>query len=124
MKKYQKNIMGVAIMGMMALAPAGATYALSQDETVYAKLGSDGAAYETSVVEHLKNDKKDYQLFDRTSLRDIENLNGFESFMVEDGKVIWNADGKDIYYSGKSQKELPVQMSVTYKMDGEAKTTK
>ena len=122
MKKYQKNIMGVAIMGMMALVPTGATYALSQDETVYAKLGSDGATYETSVVEHLKNDKKDYQLFDRTSLRDIENLNGFESFMVEDGKVIWNADGKDIYYSGKSQKELPVQMSVTYKMDGEVKT--
>jgi len=122
MKKYQKNIMGVAMMGMLALVPTGATYALSQDETVYVKLGSDGAVYETSVVEHLKNDKKDYQLFDRTSLNNIENLNGFESFVVEDGKVTWNADGKDIYYSGETQKELPVQMAVTYKMDGEIKT--
>lgn len=122
MKKYQKNLAGLAIMGMAALLPTSATYALSQDETVYAKLGSDGVAYETSVVEHLKNDKKDYQLFDKTSLRDIENLNGFESFVVEDGRVIWNADGKDIYYRGKTQQELPVQMSVTYKLNGETKT--
>jgi len=123
MKKYQKNIMAGVIVGMMALAPTGTTYALAQDETVYAKLGNDGAAYETSVVEHLKNDKKDYQLFDRTTLRDIENLNGFENFVVEEGgKIIWNADGKDIYYGGKTQKELPVQMIVTYKMNDAVKT--
>ncbi len=122
MKKYQKQIIGIAIMGMAALLPASTTQALAQDETVYAKLGSDGAAYETSVVEHLKNDKKDYQLFDKTNLRDIENLNGFENFVVEDGKVIWNANGKDIYYRGKTQAELPVQLSVTYKMNGEIKT--
>lgn len=122
MKKYQKNITSLAIMGMVALMPAGTSYALSQDETVYAKLGSDGATYETSVVEHLKNEKKHYQLFDKTSLRDIENLNGFESFVVEDGKVTWNAEGKDIYYRGKTQAELPVQLSVTYKMNGETKT--
>lgn len=122
MKNYQKKMTEVALMGMMALVPTRATYALSQDETVYAKLGSDGAVYETSVVEHLKNDKKDYQLFDQTTLRDIENLNGFESFRVEGGKVVWDADGKDIYYSGKSQEELPVQMTVTYRMNGEVKT--
>ena len=89
MKKYQKNIIGLTIAGVAALMPAGATYALTQDETVYVKLGSNGTVYETSVVEHLKNEKKDYQLFDKTTLRDVENLNGFESFVVEDGRVIW-----------------------------------
>lgn len=122
MKKYQKNIIGLTIAGVAALMPAGATYALTQDETVYVKLGSNGTVYETSVVEHLKNEKKDYQLFDKTTLRDVENLNGFESFVVEDGRVIWNADGEDIYYRGKTQQELPVQMSVTYKLNGETKT--
>ncbi len=122
MKKYQKNIIGLTIAGVTALMPAGATCALTQDETVYVKLGSNGTAYETSVVEHLKNEKKDYQLFDKTTLRDVENLNGFESFVVEDGRVIWNADGEDIYYRGKTQQELPVQMSVTYKLNGETKT--
>lgn len=121
MKKYQKIMAGLTIVGISTAIPTSASYALTQDETVYVKLGSDGAAYETSVVEHLKNDKKDYQLFDRTSLRNIENLNGFESFMVEDGKVVWNAEGKDIYYQGKTEQELPIQVEVAYKMNGETK---
>lgn len=122
MKNYQKKIIGLTIAGMAALTPAGATHALMQDETVYVKLGSDGAMYETSVVEHLKNEKKDYQLFDKTTLRDVENLNGFESFMIDDGGIIWNAKGKDIYYRGKIQTNLPIQMNVVYRMNGEVKS--
>lgn len=122
MKKYQKVIISVATLGMAALMPANATLALSQDETVYTKLESDGSVSETSVVEHLKNSTRDYQLFDQTILGNIENLNGFESFKVEDGKVVWDANGNDIYYRGETQKELPIQVAVTYKLDGVEKS--
>ena len=107
---------------MAALMPANATFALSQDETVYTKLESDGSVSETSVVRHLKNSTRDYQLFDQTILGNIENLNGFESFKVEDGKVVWDANGNDIYYRGETQKELPIQVAVTYKLDGVEKS--
>mgnify|MGYP000612238069 CR=1 FL=1 len=32
--------------------------------------------------------------------------------------ITWNANGKDIYYQGTSDKNLPVSMKVTYYLDG------
>ena len=47
---------------------------------------------------------------DKSDLTDIENVKGDETFK-QDGKTVkWNADGNDIYYQGKSDKELPVKM--------------
>lgn len=33
---------------------------------------------------------------------------------------VWNADGADIYYQGTISKELPVDLKVSYKLDGKA----
>lgn len=121
MKKIEKVIAGLGLIGALATVPNLPVMAMSQDETVYTKLQSNGEMEESSVIRHLVNDKKDYQLFDRTNLSNVENLNGFESFVVDNGKVVWNAEGKDIYYSGKTQEALPISVKVEYKLNGETK---
>ena len=36
--------------------------------------------------------------------------------------LTWNAGGKDISYQGTSDKELPVDISISYRLDGKKVT--
>lgn len=120
MNKTIKNVLcGVLIAGL-ALVPSGA-YALSQDETVYVKLQTNGEVDSVSVRGHLINDSREPQLTLRTNLRDIENLNGFEEYKLDGSTLTWDAAGKDIYYSGRTDQNLPIEVSVVYKLNDQEK---
>lgn len=119
MKKFLKNSLCFTMAGALALLPVTPSLAMTQDETVYVKLSENGETKQISVVEHLVNDLKENELFAKTTLKDLENLNGFESFVVEGENVRWKAQGEDIYYRGTAEKELPVKLEVTYKLDSE-----
>ena len=85
-----------------------------KDETVYVLAGADGSVQKIIVSDWLKNTLGAQQLSDSTTLSDIENVKGDESF----ASGSWDAQGNDIYYQGNSDQELPVSMKVTYKLDG------
>lgn len=102
--------------------PIYASNAQKKEETVYTKLNSSGEAYETIVSSHLQNSEKRMELEDFTDLLNIENVNGEETYTKDGNKIIWNADGKDIYYQGESNKELPIDCQIVYKLNGETKT--
>ncbi len=124
MKKITRSLTYLAVVGAVAVVPSLSTLsaaALSQDETVYAKLQNDGSAKYISVTKHLINDLKENELFDESILNELENLNGFENFTQDNGTIKWNANGKDIYYRGTTEKELPVQLQATYYLNGEEK---
>lgn len=122
MKKVYQNMFALFTAGIIAAMPCYSVAALSQDETVYAKLQTSGEARSIAVTKHLINDAKEAQLQDISVLENIENLNGSESFAMVDGQVVWTANGKDIYYRGTTTKELPVQLEISYFLNGEAKT--
>ena len=92
-----KTILSIALAGALVAAPianCGAAYALTQDETIYAKLNSDGSAKNTSAVIHL-SDTGDAEISSKTGLTNIENLNGFEEFDLKDTNLTWKANSKD-----------------------------
>lgn len=96
MKKITRSLAYLAVMSAVVAVPSLSTLsasALSQDETVYAKLQNDGSAKYVSVTKHLINDLKENELFDESILNELENLNGFESFAQSDGTIKWNANG-------------------------------
>ena len=71
------------------------------------------------VSDWLKNALGSQTLRDRTELTDVENVKGEEgSTLDKSGVRVWDAQGSDIYYQGNIQKELPVDMAVSYKLDG------
>ncbi len=91
----------------------------SKDETVYILSGADGAARQVIVSNWLSNPDKADILEDVSNLNDIENVKGDESFTEGgNGKLTWNAAGKDIYYQGTTDKEVPVDVKITYTLDG------
>ncbi len=94
---------------------------VSKDEMVYVLANADGSVQKVIVSDWIKNSLKAAELTDSTELENIENVNGDESYTAGgDDSRVWDAQGNDIYYQGDIQKELPVDLSVTYKLDGQS----
>lgn len=122
MKKIYQSGICLTLAGALTLLPVGVACATTQDESVYVKLQESGEVKQISVIKHLINDSSEQVLQDISSLEKIENLNGFETFTQDKENIEWKAEGKDIYYRGESQKDLPVKLKVSYKLDNEEKS--
>lgn len=94
-------------------------FAYTKDETVYSKLNQNGETYESLVSTHLVNDAKEDLINDISDLLNIKNVNGDETFTKKGNNIVWDADGNDIYYQGESKKDLPIDMTVKYELNGE-----
>lgn len=92
-------------------------WALEKDETIYAKLDNDGKPNQVIVSEHLKGTGE--KANDKTKLENIQNINGDEKYTLDNGKLTWESNGKDIYYQGVTKEELPVTLNITYYLNGE-----
>lgn len=90
-----------------------------KDETVYVLANANGGTNKIIVSDHLINAGSDSLLTETSSLRDVENVKGDETFTEDGDTRKWNAAGKDIYYRGTSNDELPIDMKITYTLDGE-----
>lgn len=92
-----------------------------KEETVYVLASADGTINKVIVSDWLKNPKNLDLLEDVSELDNIENVKGYESYKINpDNMKIWEADGNDIYYQGTTNKELPVDVRISYKLDGKA----
>lgn len=98
---------------------AGSSDAQKQ-ETVYVKTNANGEVNSVVVSNWLKNVDSTSQLDDYTSLENITNVKGKEQFTREDGKIVWESAGKDIYYQGTTDKQLPVDVNISYELNGNA----
>lgn len=94
---------------------------LAKDETVYVLTGTDGAVKKIIVSDWLKNPAGSAALMDSSLLTDVENVKGSEGYTMDSGSSrVWDAQGNDIYCQGSIDKELPVDLSVAYLLDGKA----
>ena len=93
-----------------------------KEETVYIIANADGTTKKVIVSDWLKNGSQSASISDETSLKDIKNVKGNESFTNDGENYTWAADGSDIYYQGTTDKALPVDMKITYTLDGKTVT--
>ena len=92
----------------------------SKEESVYVKADASGNVKKTTVSEWLKNPEKG-TISDTSELKDIKNVKGDEAFETgSNNSVSWKSEGNDIYYQGTTDKELPVDVKVSYKLDGKS----
>ncbi len=89
-----------------------------KNETVYVIADSQGNKKNIIVSDWLDNEGSVDHIKDKSELSDIENVKGDEKFTENGDNFEWSADGSDIYYKGTSDKDLPVDVSVTYFLDG------
>ena len=89
-----------------------------KSETVYAVMDADGNTTDVSVSEWLKNEGKSNNLSDYSNLKNIKNTSGDEKISRDGNKLVWAAKGKDIHYTGDYDGELPVNVKVSYYLNG------
>ena len=90
-----------------------------KNETVY--VITDGNGERTTYVSSwLRNPNGDSVLNDVSDLSGIEVVRGAAEIGSDNqGQITWNANGDDVYYRGISNDLLPVDVHVTYELDGE-----
>ncbi len=92
---------------------------ISKDETVYVLAGADGTVQKVIVSDWIKNSLGSSEINDKSNLTDVENVKSDETYtMNSENMRVWDAQGNDIYYQGNIEKELPVNINVSYKLDG------
>ena len=92
-----------------------------KEESVYVLTDAYGTPAEITVTAGLKNPGPDAELTDVTTLTDIINKEGDETYTKQaDGSILWENHGSDIHYEGKADtsSELPLTVTVTYFLDG------
>ena len=91
----------------------------SKSETVYAVMNGDGSIKSTTVSEHLYSASGLSGVTDKTTLTDIQNTESDAEFTQNGEELVWNTDDTDVYYKGNTDKALPIDVKVTYALDGQ-----
>lgn len=89
-----------------------------KEETVYVMMDADGGISSTIVSEWLKNPTGAEQLTDTSTLTDIKVVKGKADYTQERNRINWVTDGSDIYYQGQSSQNLPIDVYISYELDG------
>lgn len=87
-------------------------------ESVYVEMDAEGNVTKTTVSDELKVSGSE-NITDYSNLSDIKNLSGDEKFTKsDDGKIVWENKGKNISYQGTTTEATPINVKVTYYLDG------
>ena len=92
---------------------------ISKSETVYAVMNGDGSIKSTTVSEHLYSASGLANVTDKTTLTDIQNTESDAEFTQNGEELVWNTNDTDVYYKGNTDKALPIDVKVTYALDGQ-----
>lgn len=104
-------------------AGPGAEETLHRDETVYVIANTDGSVRRIIVSDWIQNGLAAAQVEERSELSQVEAVKGSATYTLgQDNARVWDAQGQDLYYQGSIEKALPVDMTVTYQMDGQTVT--
>ena len=82
----------------------------SKSETVYAVMNGDGSIKSASGLANVT---------DKTTLTDIQNTESDAEFTQNGEELVWNTNDTDVYYKGNTDKALPIDVKVTYALDGQ-----
>ena len=91
----------------------------SKSETVYAVMNGDGSIKSTTVSEHLYSASGLSGVTDKTTLTDIQNTESDAEFTQNGEELVWNTEDTDVYYKVNTDKALPIDVKVTYALDGQ-----
>ena len=117
-----KNLV-TSIIALSIITMPFNVFALEKEESIYSNLNADGTRFKTVVTNHLSS-LEGTSIEDTTELKKILNINGKETFTLDNNKLTWTSRGKDIFYQGEFEKELPIETNVKYYLNDKEVTNK
>ena len=92
--------------------------AVEKHETVYVNLSPNGAVQQVNVSDHLHTELPQMRIEDASNLSHITDVKTGAEPERSDGRLFWQMDGTDLYYSGRSDTAPPMQFKIDYTLDG------
>ena len=90
-----------------------------KEETVYVQADAAGRPTKKTVEVALKKIRGEDPVEDRSNLREIKNTEGDEEYSeAGQGRYLWENHGEEIRYKGVSDQPLPVDVAITYFLEG------
>lgn len=106
---YQEKVSGES---------AAQTGTFDKEENVQVEADASGRVKKITVETRLRTEGGG-QIEDYSVLHDIKNTEGDEEFRTAgDGTLFWEDRGEDIHYEGTSAEALPVEMQISYELNG------
>lgn len=90
----------------------------SKDETVYVYTTADGTVKNEEVKATLSNPDGAKALSDASILESIKADDDSNTFTGSTREMTWSTNGKDVTYKGETSALTPVDVRVSYKLDG------
>jgi len=94
---------------------------VQKNETVYIVLNHDGSIKDERVVNRVWGTDESSKWIDYGEYQQILNMISADEPEVEGNKIIWPMDilkAGSLYYQGVTDKDLPVEVSIRYYLDG------
>ncbi len=92
---------------------------INKDETVYSILDENGNVDKNIVSAWINSSSSLGTIHDVSSLSNIKNVKGDEKPEINGDKITWNVEGDDLYYQGQTNKNLPINVSIKYELNGQ-----
>ncbi|MFR7765646.1 MAG: hypothetical protein ACLU05_09590, partial [Anaerococcus obesiensis] len=119
-----KLMKGFSLVLASSLLMTNVAYAkdlnVRKNETIYVTKEADKIKDKTGSI--WINSDNNIKVKDKTNLKEIKNLKTDKKVNLDNGYINWNEDSKDIYYQGKTNEDLPVDINVKYFLDGKEMT--
>lgn len=97
---------------------SAAPASVRKSETVYVNLDNAGKTQTISVTDWLHTDKGEVAVADKTDLKNVADVKGAVTPVQSGDFLTWNMPTTDLYYKGTSDKKLPVEFTIEYRLDG------
>ena len=109
----------VFVLAMSNALPIYADVPITKYETVYVNLNADGSQRETIVSNWLKDSRFFKMVGDATTVDDIVNVSSSAAPIKTQTNLEWETQNKDIIYQGRTTKKLPIEVHISYYLNGE-----
>lgn len=89
-----------------------------KEETVFVRTSAAGEVLQTTVTDWLHTETPEVVVADVSALEGIRNVSGAQQPERNQNRLTWHMDSTDLYYSGTTQKKLPVRFEIQYRLNG------
>lgn len=123
-KSMSKRLIAIVVLTTIATgstATIASANVIKKDESVYVTLNTKGDETSKVVTNWIHSDDKNITVKDKSSLTDIKNVKGLEKPEQTGDDIKWKMNDNDLYYQGKTDKQLPVGVDIKYYLNGKEK---
>ncbi len=111
-------MMGSSVLYMPSSWATEINLAPEKHETVYVNLYPDGRRRNVIDSTWIQNSRGLKEFKDNTVLKQVESVSGAKLIKNDNGNLVWDTNGDDVYYQSPVEKAVPVDVEISYFMNG------